>query len=155
MSAMLPEMPTGTRTDMYFGDVRDDDAEYYKELGRNVDPDAHVAAPVKVAEDTYIPAKPTRILTGTIEVDPAWTEPTMLLPRDQFRKSLTIAVAASDEEDYICLSSERQDLISAPSAGRVYPCAPTEMLCGHTGALWVTAANILNKIVVSYWVVTE
>lgn len=146
MSAVMPERPT------LAGDWRDDDGQVFSDL---VEPQADPLPPpaqVLVEPVTERPARPGRLLSGTLTVDPAWA-PTLALPADPARKTLVIQNNSTTATDGALVADDGGKLQAAQSAGAVYPANPLT-LAGYTGPVWLSALGAAAPVRVSWWAVT-
>jgi hypothetical protein len=148
MSAMLPERPT------LAGDWNDDDGQVFADLVEPQNEPLPPPADAMVAPISDRPARPGRLLTGTLAVDPAWTAPTLLLPADPLRQSVTIQNNSGTATDGLRVADDPGKLMTATACGSVFP-ANTLTLDRYTGAVWVSAADAAAAVPCSYWGVTS
>lgn len=141
---------------LQLGDTHDDDPVVLDSLVQQETepPDVGEAISAALAPD-YTPAvRPSRVITGTLTMLNTWLQPTCILQEDLNRKSITISVTTEDATDYINLA-DTAGLLSTDTVGRIYETTVQEILHGHTGPVWVTAAFASHGVEVSWWAVTE
>lgn len=139
----MPYQPLNT------GDVYDDDAQVIDDL---VEQQAEPAKPlpdVMVTDVVKRPTPITRLQTGRQLVETGW-EAVLILPPDEFRKSIELAMNSEDATDVIYLGSDAQ---SARNGGSMYQANPLS-LPGYTGAVWVYNPGA-TAVTVSWWAVTK
>lgn len=158
--AQVPLPPNYTppqQKSLHLGDTQDDDSIVLGELVQQETepPDIAESIAPSLAPD-YTPAqRPTRILSGTVLVEPLWPTPTMILPVDLNRKSFCIFLRTVDAAHYIRISDDPQKLEQDYGAGRITGTFLQPMFDGHTGPIWVTARGSTVAVRVSWWAVTE
>lgn len=134
------------------GDVTDDDAEVIDSLVQQApEPPAPVVEPI-ASTPLVTPTVPTRLLSTRQLVDPAWPTPTLLLPADKTRKSLSVKVTspANTATDGVVVMSDVRN-----GEGLALVCHGTLLtLDHHTGDVRVKA-NGAAAVYVDVWSVTE
>jgi hypothetical protein len=111
-----------------------------------------------------IPANPTanpiptgRLLTGSISMDAArFTMPTMVLPADAKRKSITIttfstAASPTAQVEYVLMSDENGSFGFSSRFTLRHGKDPL-VLDGYTGAVWVMPATTVTAAIEVSWV---
>lgn len=131
------------------GDIHDDDAQVIDDF---VQPQADPPKPlpdVMVTEVVKRPTPVTRIQTGRQILVAGW-EPVLLLPKDEYRKSMWLAVSSLVAADVVYVADTAT---AARMGGAVYAANPIPFH-EHTGALWVYNPGVTD-VTVSWWSVTK
>jgi len=139
---------------LHVGDIHDDDAQIIDDDLREVDnaPDP-VAEPIPYASTKDTIKRHTRLTPISINVDPAWSTPTLLIPANPDRTGLQIKAtsATPTATDYVAIGSDPGQLQNVSNvAGKLFH-GQTLSLDYHTGAVWVTAGASAGVINVSAW----
>lgn len=139
------------------GDVRDDDAAVINSLVEShAEPPTPAEMPLKAPLDRTIdPPKITRMISNTINIDKTWPVPTLLLPADPNRKSLTIRVASTTTTDVVYLADEQNKAQNASTSFVLAPATTTVDLSAHTGAVWIYAPLLAATALVTAVAVTS
>lgn len=134
------------------GDTKDDDAQVIDSLvQQEADPPAPDDMPlVRTHTVRVTPAAPTRFIpAGFMSVDPAWTQPILLVPSALKRLHVLLRVGVTAAgTDYLEVTDE-----IGRAAGRIYGSTTIQQqqtFDDWTGALWVRAVGGA-VIPVSYW----
>lgn len=140
-----PHYPSETATfgDLHVGDVHDDDPGIIDADILEVD-----KPPTPIVEHIITPVlsqpKPcTRLLTGTLAVDPTWNGPIPILPADANRKGLILRVTSPTAvaTDYVSIADDSGKLETGSSAGKVFHGQVLDLGSGdggHTGPVYVS-----------------
>jgi hypothetical protein len=132
------------------GNVNDDDAAVIDSLVEQApEPPAPVVEPID-ATPLITPPVPTRLLSVRQSVDPTWQSPTLLMPADNKRKSLSIRVESDTATDGVVIMS---DVRNGAGLARLYP-GTLLTLDHHTGGVRVMAVGAA-AVNVNVWSVTE
>lgn len=138
------------------GNYKDDDAEVLDNLVEaEANPPAPEEMPLVPIDKPIEPPKITRLISNTFTVDKAWAEPTLLLPADPNRKSLSIRVTSTTATDVVNVADEKNKAQSAGTSYSVQASAVALDLSNHTGAVWVYAPNLAATAVVTCVAVTS
>ena len=113
MSSPIP-METPPYTNLFVGDVKDDDAqiidENVLEVDRPAEPLTEPFGGVHGSNLLIAPKKITRVLSGFIVLDSTYIQPVMILPADANRTDMRIDVtslaASPSLADYVFLADE-------------------------------------------------
>lgn len=152
----MPLIESPQERPIYGGNTADDDSQVLDSLFQEIQEPPDKAASITDPEGPLPspPRRPTRVLTGTVLVDPAYDKPTLLLPVDLNRTRFSIAVQPTADGGFINMADDPAKLELDPGAGRIYLTPIVDVLSGHTGAIWVAARNTVSAVQVSYWAVT-
>jgi len=138
-------------TPLRLGDTTDDDAQVLDSLvqSEHEPPEVTDAITPALAPDPVLAKRPTRLIVGTLFSYATWLTPTMILPEDLNRISLTVTVDVS-AGDYFEVGDSPNNM-----AARIYTTAvPTVILPGHTGAVYVSTTTAGANGRFNYWAVT-
>lgn len=131
------------------GDIHDDDAEIIDDL---IEQQAEPPKPlpdIMVTPTEKRPTPVTRLQTGRQDLFTGW-EPVMVLPKDEFRRTVTISTNSAAGTDAVYIGSDPQ---TARNGGAVFQANPIS-LHEYTGAVWVYNPGA-NPVTISWWAVTK
>lgn len=134
---------------LQLGNIEDDDADIIDDL---VEQQAEPPKPLPdemVVETVKRPTPVTRLQTGRQVIRTGW-ESVQIIPKDEFRKSLQIAINSALATDSLYIGSDPQD---AHNGGSVFQANPLT-LWDHTGPVW-TYNPTANDVTISWWAVTK
>jgi hypothetical protein len=148
---------------LYVGDENDDDATITREYFTPA-PDGPPNVYKEPIPDQSVLVNPpilNRLIAGTDTIDPTWTQPTQILPVDEFRIQMMVKVISATLTDGVTLADNPNNL-TAPVAGtfskmgaRITPGDGWVNLGPYTGALCASAAGSAAAVIFSWMAVTK
>lgn len=138
---------------LHTGDTHDDDGQILDALfEQNSNPPAPPVTPI-VTPVLRDPKIPTRLMSIRQLIDPTWLRPTMILPEDCDRQSLTLRVTSPNTTatDGVVILSE----VHGSTVGKGFLAHGQDLtLYNHTGALYVLGAGAAS-VYLDVWSVTK
>jgi hypothetical protein len=140
------------------GDTRDDDATILDRLVEShAEPPTAEKLPFAVPEPLHRPRPLTRLITGSIDLQPGWS-PMQLLPADPDRESLVISAysyAQTPGIEHVLISDDAAKVSSIGGAFILYHGQGTDKSLSHTGPVWVYGIDLGWYMRVTYMAVTK
>ena len=137
------------------GDHSDDDAQVLDDLvesqGFPIESDS---LPQVSSEAPRVPKGViTRVIGSTLTMLSTWA-PVLFLTADTRRRSVRIRMVSTTSTDYVRVGDDPGKLQSVGGSALVWSGQDTE-LAGHTGPVWVSAADAAGTVIVTVVAVTE
>ena len=159
MSAPLETPEFGN---LYLGDIQDDDASVIEsnfEPASDGPPNVYTQA---IPDQSVLPpVVANRLLSGTDDINPAWTNPTLIQPVDILRTMMSVKAISSTATDFISISDGYNNLqsvdgIAAPKlAFRIYPSDGWVIIGPYTGPVFATAIGSAGSVTLSWMAVSS
>jgi hypothetical protein len=162
-TSMSAPLETPEFNNLFVGDINDDDAAVIQsklEPAADGPPNVYTEPIPSQAVETAPPVL-DRLLGGTQPIDPAWAQPTAVLPRDEFRGMISIRVYSNTATDGVYFADAPTKLTSPdgvlfPKFGmKLLPADGWTVIGNYTGALYVTAFGSAGAVTFSVMAVTK